>query len=345
MESYFTVGNLVNYDLLKKYNTNIEKLEFKQTSFRTVKLFKETTNTNSFIIENYDSFINDIELVIELDDPDHLVNQNFIKNLINRYILIINGCAVEHLYNNNLELLYHIYSKYPKFYYNKKNSKCLINIPLLHDLTTDQNLYMSTPYSKIDLVVDFNPISTYNKDYNKKYLDIKATLKYKTGSFNNNFDFHQEIKTVFNQIQSFNYTMEINDNKFITPDIPINYLTHCIIFTFDNIELSKKINYIRLHCNGNKRDYLLKELRKDNWKYIGLEPLENHYIITFCGHTLNNYKKEDCNAINLSDISNQKIEVFFDKVEEKSKIKLNIFAINKNIAWYHNNVISVIFSS
>lgn len=346
MNTNFEDKNVVNYDFLKKYNTNIEKLEFRQTPVETIKINNHNILIKTFEIKNYDDFLNDIELIIELDDPEHLINSSTINDIINRHECSGGGWLIERHDKNINALLKHLYSKDSKFYYNKKSSKCLITIPLLYDLTTDQNFFLPAKIHKFEVRVEFN---SSNVLFNK---NLKVHLKYKTGKFNNNFDIYDKpndtfFHLLFNQIKNHEYTLTCKDNKFICYQPVLNLPSHCIIFKFNNYKpnLSKTNKNIRLYISdyyGSEKyvvkEYDLKELRINNWKNIGLEPpKDDYYIITFCKHTLNNYKNEDCTAFNLSK-HNVNFEIITEGETDGTQLKLNILYINKNIAIFNKQM-------
>lgn len=279
--------------------------------------------------------INNIDLIIKFNDPDHIFNEHNFYNIIDNIKLIHNECYIDEYDIKTQKLLEFLYSKKSKFIRNKITTECTIIIPLLFDITSN-NIYYNLGNNYINLKL--------NKNY--QVLKFNLSLKFNT-CITDKKSFPDSIYTLINKVENITKELVFDNNILETPKFYFSHQSHCLIFKFNNESIHKFINNLSLIIIDKNpfrvEEYNIKDLRYNNWKYIGLEPpTDNYFIIPFCKHLLNNYDYKDCSSIPLNIILNLKLQ--FNLTSEyknlnKNPVEITVFNIYKNIlqTQYHNN--------
>lgn len=317
-----------------------------------VTLNKKSTTKFYLDLNNYSDYINNIDLVIEIDDQDHLFNNINITHLLNEYRLYIGGSFIETIKPDVTcqRILSSLYSKNIKTYRNKLNSKITYTIPLLFDLTTDQNKFLRSQWNNFQINLEFNSLNKiYGVDDGLDYTkDIKVSFKYGTGYINlkdlpdkstSDIINTTGIMSKFNTFYQIEQELKFNNGISKTNKIKLYRDTHCMFLTFEAyyVGFFERIKSFTLKIkNGITRVYNPNECLFDNWNNIGIEsPNKTRseipiYIIPFCTHVLNNYDNKNCQSIYF----NKPFEIIIEyKIDKSITMELNkkliIYTVNK----------------
>lgn len=346
-ELYKNYPKKINSSVINRNFGDITDLKFIEIKQEVTLINNLTTkckfNLNSENGKHLD-YLQDLVLTLELNGDVELT-ENVLNNLVLKHNFENSCDKIDKCHNQiHQNLSQFLYSRQPTItrsrYSLNEDDKTTITIPLIYDITTSPNMFLFAHWQQACVNVTFNKLKKIINN-GLSNLKINATISYKTGKVVNpksqlieskNFNLNN-INYVFHQVKYIRHSLLTDYN---TLSLLTGYIdTHYIILKFNN-DLHDQLKNISLRAIKDEEQLInhsfdLDNLRYQNWSKLGLNsPKEAYYIIPFCNHQVNDYKLDDCTAINMAPIRKIDLNISLNNTNRSDNF-VDIFFIGSNI--------------